>query len=140
MRKVLLISLIVLFSACSSEDKSIKKENTNSNNIEEIKNEDVFKDAIVDSDMIEDEFMKKEIDAKNLYKACSSCHGEKGEFAALGVSKPINSFSKEELLISFYGYIDGTYGGSFKNIMKPHLETKSKEELELLAEYIVDLQ
>ncbi|OCL88840.1 Cytochrome c-553 precursor [Aliarcobacter thereius] len=140
MRIFLLISLIVLFSACSSEDKSIKKENINSDNIEEIKNEDVFKDAIVNSDMIEDEFMEKEIDAKNLYKACSSCHGEKGEFSALGVSKPIIDFSKEELLFSFYGYIDGSYGGAFKNIMKPHLETKSKEELEILADYIVDLK
>ena len=38
------------------------------------------------------------------------------------------------------GYKDGTYGGIMKNIMKPQVETKTDEEIEILATYISNIK
>lgn len=140
MRSFLIIIITLLIVGCSSEDKTINEKNKEIVQIEDIDSKDTFDDKFTDEILFEEKIVKKEQDGKSLYRSCSSCHGEKAEQEALGVSKPINSFTKEQLLLIFNGYIDGTYGSSFKTIMKPHLETKSKEELELLAEYISTLE
>lgn len=121
-----------LFISCSSEDKKDVKELAVK---EEVVAQEEFVDEKVEETISEDIIVVVK-DGKTLYKSCSSCHGLKGDAKALGVSKPINDYSKEELLTIFKGYKDGTYGGEFKTIMKAHIDARSEQELELLADYI----
>jgi cytochrome c553 len=79
---------------------------------------------------------KKEIDAKSLYTACSACHGQNAEKAALGKSQIIKGWSSEKIIEALNGYKDGTYGGAMKGIMKGQVATKSEDEIKALAEYI----
>lgn len=83
---------------------------------------------------------KKEIDGVSLYASCASCHGQDASKAALGKSKVIKGWSKEEVLNALNGYKNGTYGGPMKGIMKGQVANKSAEELEALAQYIASFK
>lgn len=74
-----------------------------------------------------------------MFKTCASCHGQKGEKEALGKSQAITGWDKDRVVKALNGYKDGSYGGVMKGIMKPHVETKSNEEIEALAVYISKL-
>lgn len=76
------------------------------------------------------------IDAETLYKTCASCHGQKGEKEALGKSQVITAWDKDRVIKALNGYKDGSYGGVMKGIMKPHVDTKTPEEIDALATYI----
>lgn len=71
-----------------------------------------------------------------LYKECAWCHGDKGNKAALGVSKKIDTFTKDELRTALLGYQDGTYGGKSKKRMQVQVEGLSKKDIEILSVYI----
>lgn len=74
------------------------------------------------------------------YKKCASCHGPKGEKAALGVSKIIASMSKDDIAKALKGYKDGTYGGAKKGIMKGQASSLNDAQIEELAAYIPTLK
>lgn len=78
---------------------------------------------------------------EGLYKKCISCHGAKGEKAAMGgKSKVINAMSKTDLVASMKGYKDGTYGGAMKVLMKGQVASFSDAQIEELATYITTLK
>lgn len=79
---------------------------------------------------------KKEINAKALYAACASCHGQSAERPALGKSKIIKGWSSDKIVEALNGYKDGSYGGAMKGIMKGQVATKTPEEIKALANYI----
>lgn len=79
-------------------------------------------------------------DGETLYKVCASCHGQKAEKEALGKSQIIAGWDKERIITAMNGYKNGTYGGIMKNIMKPQVETKTDEEIEILATYISNIK
>src|SRR5574344_1282779 len=81
-----------------------------------------------------------EISGEALFKTCASCHGLKGEKEALGKSQAITGWDKNRVIKALNGYKDGTYGGVMKNLMKTHVETKTPEQIEVLADYISKLQ
>ncbi|MDF1874307.1 cytochrome C, partial [Sulfurimonas sp. SAG-AH-194-I05] len=66
----------------------------------------------------------------DLYKKCSSCHGQNGERKALGKSKVINTMSYTELVDSLKGYKNGTYGGPMKGLMKGQVARLSDADIE----------
>lgn len=80
-----------------------------------------------------------ELSGEALFKTCASCHGLKGEKEALGKSQAITGWDKNRVIKALNGYKDGTYGGVMKNLMKTHVETKTPEEIEILADYISKL-
>ena len=134
MKKSLIITAatILLFAGCTEEKKETKVEavkqevvqtKTEGKKVEEAKSE-----VVVASN-----------DGETLFKTCTSCHGTKGEKEALGKSQVIAGWDKDRVVKALNGYKDGTYGGVMKGIMKPHVETKTPEQIEILANYISKL-
>ncbi len=81
--------------------------------------------------------VEKEIaDGTALFTTCASCHGEKAEKSALGKSQIIAGWDKQRTIDALNGYKKGTYGGSMKNIMKGHVNSKTDTEIEALADLI----
>ena len=76
------------------------------------------------------------VDAAQLYKKCSGCHGVTGEKKALGRSKVINQMRQETLVLSIRGYQNGTYGGAMKGLMKGQVFRLEPYEVEALSSYI----
>ena len=74
----------------------------------------------------------------------TSSHSEliarKNEKEALGKSQVITGWDKNRVIKALNGYKDGSYGGVMKNLMKTHVETKTPEQIEVLADYISKLQ
>lgn len=79
-------------------------------------------------------------DGASIYKSCAGCHGANGEKVALGKGKVIANMSEEELNISMLGYLDGTYGGPMKGLMKGQLAKLSKDDISAVSKYITTLK
>lgn len=75
-------------------------------------------------------------DGAALYKKCATCHGMNGEKKALGKSKIIKDFTKDQFLTAMKGYKAGTYGGPMKGLMKGQVAPLSDADIEALANYI----
>ncbi|PUE66899.1 c-type cytochrome [Arcobacter lacus] len=166
MNRILLGSAIavLLLSGCTEDKKesstqtvtkeeTTQKTNETSNNtvaestnkIVEEKKAEVVKENIIKDKVDEEVQNTQEIavvtpDGETLYKVCASCHGQKAEKEALGKSQVIAGWDKERIITAMNGYKDGTYGGIMKNIMKPQVETKTDEEIEILATYISNIK
>ncbi|HHD81350.1 MAG TPA: c-type cytochrome [Campylobacterales bacterium] len=65
--------------------------------------------------------------------ACAGCHGANFEKKAMGVSKVVNTLTKDEIKKALHGYKDGTYGGSMKTIMKGQATPLSDAQIEAIA-------
>ncbi|MCT7909879.1 c-type cytochrome [Arcobacter lacus] len=166
MNRILLGSAIavLLLSGCTEDKKesstqtvtkeeTTQKTNETSNNtvaestnkIVEEKKAEVVKENITKDKVDEQVQNTQEIavvtpDGETLYKVCASCHGQKAEKEALGKSQVIAGWDKERIINAMNGYKNGTYGGIMKNIMKPQVETKTDEEIEILATYISNIK
>ncbi|MCT7601317.1 c-type cytochrome [Aliarcobacter butzleri] len=161
MNRILLGSAIavLLLSGCTEDKKeasnqtvtkeeTTQKINETSNNTvvdekkkaQEVVKEDTAKDKKNEQVENKEEITVVTPDGETLYKVCASCHGQKAEKEALGKSQVIAGWDKERIIIAMNGYKDGTYGGIMKNIMKPQVETKTDEEIEILATYISNIK
>ena len=74
-----------------------------------------------------------------IYKLCSTCHGMNAEKSALGKSKIIRGWDANEVSAALNGYIDGSYGGAMKGLMKAQASKLSDEDIEIVSEYISTL-
>lgn len=76
--------------------------------------------------------------AMNPYEfKCMGCHGENGERAALGRTKPIGGMNKVEMLQKMRSYRNGelnTYG--FGGLMRQQIFKLKEREYEEIAEYV----
>ncbi|WP_372999333.1 cytochrome c [Sulfurimonas sp.] len=79
------------------------------------------------------------LDAKTLFNACASCHGQNAEKSALGKSKIIKGWSPQDIKLALNGYKDGSYGGTMKSIMKGQASKLNDEQIIVLADYISKL-
>lgn len=73
---------------------------------------------------------------KALYMKCAGCHGQNAENAALGKSKVIKGWTKDEIVSALVGYKEGNYGGVMKGVMKSQVSSMSKEDIDAVASYI----
>lgn len=73
---------------------------------------------------------------KSLYLKCAGCHGQNGEMKALGKSQVIKGWDKDKVLNALVGYKEGTYGAAMKGVMIAQVSSLSKEDLDVLSEYI----
>jgi len=153
MKKNFIIITIALFLLVScSEDKEAKKEQNTEQTSQTKTKQEVIKivedtkekkentktESKIDEKIVEE--VKKIVDAEAMFKVCASCHGPKGEKEALGKSQAITGWDKDRTIRALNGYKNETYGGIMKGIMKPHVQTKTKEEIEALADFISKLQ
>ena len=74
-----------------------------------------------------------------LFKQCMGCHGQAGERHALGKSLVLNQMTKEQIVMSIEGYLDGTYGRSMKALMKGQVSHLTKGQIENIAAYVASL-
>lgn len=66
--------------------------------------------------------------------SCLSCHGDFFEKSAMGVSKIVRDMPKEEIRSSLKGYMDDSYGGDKKYIMK--LQLKRFDNIDKIPEKV----
>lgn len=70
-------------------------------------------------------------------KRCASCHGNKGEKRAHGVSRPIKDLSAQEINDSIIAYAnDPDYGGEKRHIMKPFAVSINYRDLGDVISYL----
>ena len=149
MKKSLIITAttILLFIGCTEEKKETKADTTPKQEIVqsvEKKAEEVKPDTKVAEPKVEEvktqiTTASSDVNGESLFKTCTSCHGAKGEKEALGKSQVIAGWDKERVIKDLNGYKDGSYGGVMKGIMKPHVESKTPEQIEVLADFISKL-
>lgn len=144
---------LLLFVGCTEDKKEVKEQvapkQEVTQNVEE-KAKEVKTEVKVEEKKVEEakseepkqvnETASNELNAETLFKTCASCHGLKGEKEALGKSQVITGWDKDRVIKALNGYKDGSYGGVMKNLMKTHVETKTPEQIEVLADYISKLQ
>lgn len=75
-------------------------------------------------------------DGAALFQKCAACHGSHAEKHALGKSKIIKDFTKDEVITALKGYQDGSYGGAMKAVMKGQVAAMSESDIESVATYI----
>ena len=76
---------------------------------------------------------------KEAYASCGACHGKEAQKAALGKSQVIKGWSAAKVESALNGYIDGSYGGPMKAIMKGQASRLSEAEIKAVSEYISGL-
>ncbi len=144
---------LLLFVGCTEDKKEAKEQVAQkqevTQNVEE-KAKEVKTEVKVEEKKVEEakseepkqvnETASNELNAETLFKTCASCHGLKGEKEALGKSQVITGWDKDRVIKALNGYKDGSYGGVMKNLMKTHVEAKTPEQIEVLADYISKLQ
>ena len=144
---------LLLFVGCTEDKKETQEQiapkQEVTQNVEE-KAKEVKTEVKVEEKKVEEtkseepkqvnETASNELNAETLFKTCASCHGLKGEKEALGKSQVITGWDKDRVIKALNGYKDGSYGGVMKNLMKTHVETKTPEQIEVLADYISKLQ
>lgn len=74
-----------------------------------------------------------------LYRVCGSCHGQKAQKVAMGVSQVIKGWEPSKTIAALQGYKDETYGGSKKDLMRNQVSRLSDEDMKRVAEYISNL-
>jgi len=86
-----------------------------------------------------EETIKENVSGADLFKACASCHGQKGEKPALGKSQIITGWSAAKVAAALHGYKDGTYGAAMKSVMKGHVSKLNDAQIQVLSDYISTL-
>lgn len=72
-------------------------------------------------------------------KKCVSCHGAKGEKAAMNKSQIIADFSEAQIKEALKGYQNGTYGKDMKAVMQGQAKGLNDAQIDALAKYISTL-
>jgi cytochrome c-type protein NapB len=65
--------------------------------------------------------------------ACTGCHGQYFEKAALGKSKIVKDMSYKEIKDAMMGYKNGTYGDTMKGVMVAQVKNLSDDEIEAMS-------
>ena len=118
----------VAANAAESAEKAVEATKEVATNVAESAKETVSK-AVEETK----EAVTSSVNAKEVFKKCSGCHGTRAEKKALGKSKVIAGWEKEKLITVMKGYKDGSYGGAMKGLMQGQVKNLSDEEVEALA-------
>ncbi len=79
------------------------------------------------------------VDGGSLYgQKCASCHGAKGEKAALNKSLIIAEFSEAQIKEALKGYQAGTYGKEMKALMQGQVKALNDAQIDALAKSIAE--
>jgi cytochrome c len=72
-------------------------------------------------------------------KNCKGCHGADGAKVAMGMTRPLNALTLDEVKAALAGYKAGTYGGEKKAMMERVVKPMSDADLEALATHVDSL-
>lgn len=119
----------------------VTSEAANEDIIQPIENEDKIVDEKINKmvQMSEQQIVSSSV-GKQLYLKCAGCHGKKAEKMALGKSKVVQGWSKDDIYNALIGYKDGTYGGVMKGVMKSQVASLNEIEVNTLSEYMAALK
>ncbi len=148
--KFYLFILMIIFSACSNDNKS---SNNTISDVSKLQNDALdssktikpqINSNVVDKNINIDNnstmnITTKSTDAKSLYLKCSACHGIKGDMVAPGSEGNvlIGKLSKDEIIESLKGYRNRTLKkGKSSAIMYLQSANLSDNDIENLGEYI----
>ena len=98
------------------------------------------KDAVSQAADKVKEAVAPSVDGKQIFVACSGCHGAKGEKKALGVSKVIGGWDAAKVEEALKGYKAGTYGGAMKGVMQGQAAKLDDAKIKAVSEYISTLK
>ena len=139
--KLLLLVVATLFVAGCSQEKKEQGHTQNAVATQEVKkpavnvvpkeNKSIAKEVAV--------VHKTRVDGAQIFKKCSSCHGQNAQNHALGKSHIIKGWAPSKIIDALHGYKAGTYGGSMKAVMKGQASSLNDSEIKAVAKYISKL-
>jgi len=139
MKNIILISTLLVFAACSSD------ENKNSNKNQVVKETKKIEKKVqevkkeIAKEETKEEPKKVTRSGAEIFQACTACHGTNGEKPALKKSKIIKGWDAAKVSAALNGYKDGTYGGSMQALMIGQVGFLSDDEIEAVSVYISKL-
>lgn len=82
-------------------------------------------------------YIRKSKSGEKLYIAkCATCHGDKGELKARGVSRPINDLNLQDFTLSIRGYNNGDYDRGMAFVMKPYATLMTQKDIKNVYVYL----
>lgn len=82
-------------------------------------------------------YMQKSKSGEKLYQnKCATCHGDKGELKARGVSRPINDLNLQDFTLSIRGYNNGDYDRGMAFVMKPYATLMNQNDIKNVYVYL----
>ena len=143
MKKMILIATLLVFVGCSSDENKENKKH-------EVKTPVTKKETIVqekEAVTVEEKVVKAEPkkiakatkSGKEIFQACTACHGAKADKPALGKSQIIKGWDATKVSAALNGYKDGSYGGPMKALMIGQVGFLSDDEVKSVSEYISKL-
>jgi len=138
MRTTLLLSSLLLLSACSDNTPSkeiSQAEKTRVVNTEKNK-------TIAVQELQVKPIAKKDVpvNGHSIYAhKCASCHGQYGEKVALNTSYIIAGWKSTQTIDALKGYQSDTYGKKLKGIMKAQAKGLNDAQIKAVSDYIATL-
>ncbi|QKF80926.1 c-type cytochrome [Halarcobacter ebronensis] len=121
----------------------LKKDEKPTSSIDEAALEQKILQKLEDRKKEEIEIKKQQIYAQKsksgekLFKnKCVTCHGEKGELKAKGVSRPINSLNLDDFTLSIRDYNLGTYDRGLAMVMRPYALSMDSNDIKNVYVYL----
>jgi len=147
MKIVLSVVLGIFLIGCSNDTKK-KSQSHHENIVKEVKEVVKAASAKAKDDAKKVEEKTPEVVAKvaaplksgkEIFGACSGCHGADGSKKALGKSHIIKGWNEQKVTDALNGYKGGTYGGSMKGLMKSQASKLSDADIKAVSKYISGL-
>jgi len=148
MKKIILIATLLVFVGCSSDENKENKKyevKTPVTKVPITKKETIVqeKEAVTVEEKVVKAEPKKIAKAtksgKEIFQACTACHGAKADKPALGKSQIIKGWDATKVSAALNGYKDGSYGGPMKALMIGQVGFLSDDEVKSVSEYISKL-
>jgi len=135
---------LLLLSACSSEEKVVKENETVLDHKIDAVNEAKKSVATINTKTqpatAVPDTQAPPVNASALYtNKCASCHGTNAQKSALNASENIALWDAKKIEDALHGYKNGSYGGKMKAIMQAQSKPLNDEEIRLLSNYITRL-
>lgn len=84
-----------------------------------------------------DAYIRKSKSGEKLYlDKCATCHGDKGELKARGISRPINELDLQDFTLSIRGYNNGEYDRGMAFVMKPYATLMTSNDIKNVYVYL----
>ena len=133
MRTPLLISSLLLFSACSDNTPTQTTTITEPVKVVHVEKNNTTSKQIAKKSSVA-------VNGHSIYvHKCASCHGQQGEKIALNTSSIIAGWKSQKTIKVLTGYKKGDYGKKLKGIMKAQANALNDAQIKAVAEYIATL-
>ena len=133
MRSLLLLSTLLLFSACSDSNEKVASKVPATQPL-------THKSTSQTTQQKSTPLKTSSPSGHSIYAhKCASCHGLKAEKKALNNSQIIAGWDAKKTTEILKAYQEKSYGGSMKEIMEGQVSTLNEKQIELLSLYISTL-